>query len=153
MYCYRHPTTETNLRCGKCDKYICPKCTVQTLVGARCPDCANITRSPVVQVSVQNYGKAIGIGLGSAIGIGIVWRLLDSYLWGFSYLMVLFAGYAIGELISRAVNRRQGQGLQAIAGISVVICYLVATTFHFHLSPFGLLALVAGIFIAISRLR
>ena len=27
-YCARHPDTETNLRCGRCDTLVCPQCLV-----------------------------------------------------------------------------------------------------------------------------
>lgn len=40
MYCARHPTTETMLRCGRCDTPICPRCMIHSGVGIRCPDCA-----------------------------------------------------------------------------------------------------------------
>ena len=50
-YCLRHPKTETNLRCGKCEKYICPECMVQTPVGFRCPDCGKARRVPTYDVT------------------------------------------------------------------------------------------------------
>ena len=76
----------------------------------------------------------------------------------FFYLNLLIAagvGYAIGEVISRSVNRKRGTGLAVIAGGCVVISYLVGI-----FSPWGLqfwffdiLALALGIFIAVNRLR
>ena len=153
MYCARHPKVETNLRCGKCGQLICPKCAVQTPVGVRCPDCAKLTRLPVFQVSALDHLKAVGTGLGLAITLGVVWGIIAPHLLFFSYLVALVVGYVIGELVSRSVNRKRGVGLQVIAGISVVICYLIAIAFGYYLSLFGLLALAAGIFIAVSRLR
>ncbi len=153
MYCDRHPKIETNLRCGKCEKPICSKCTVQTPVGARCADCAKLTRLPVFQVSIAGYLKAVGIGLGAAVILGIVWGLIVTYLEGFGYLLVLFAGYVIGELVSRAVNRKRGIGLQLIAGDSVAVCYLIALAFGLEISLYGLIALGVGVFIAVSRFR
>jgi hypothetical protein len=38
-YCYYHPNVETELRCNKCGKYICPKDAVRTPVGYRCKSC------------------------------------------------------------------------------------------------------------------
>ena len=153
MYCARHPNVETNLRCGKCGQLICPKCTVQTPVGARCRDCANLTRSPVFQVSALDHLKAVGVGLGLAIVLGVVWGKITPHMLFFSYLVALLVGYVIGELVSRSVNRKRGVGLQIIVGISVFISYLVADIFGFFISLYGLLALAVGIFIAISRLR
>ena len=96
MYCPRHPKIETNLRCGKCDEVICPKCTVQTPVGARCPDCAKLTRLPTFQVSAIDYLKAVGIGMGLAIILGLGWGMAVPIIHGYSYLLALLAGYIIG---------------------------------------------------------
>ena len=153
MYCDRHPKVETNLRCGKCSRFICPKCVVQTPVGARCPDCARLTRLPIFQVSAKDHLRAAGAGLGLAIGLGVVWRIVLPYLFFFSLWVVLLMGYIIGELISRSVNRKRGIGLQVIAGVSVVICYLTVVILGLYLSLFGLLALAAGVFIAVTRFR
>ncbi len=153
MYCARHPKVETNLRCGKCGQPICPKCAVQTPVGARCPDCARLTRLPIFQVSIAGYLKAAGVGLGSAAILGVVWGLAVPYLAGFGYLLALFAGYAIGELISRVVNRKRGIGLQIISGGSTAICYLIALSCGLYISLFSLVALAAGIFLTVSRFR
>lgn len=40
--CYRHAKTLTALRCGKCERPICTKCTVLGPAGQRCPDCAKL---------------------------------------------------------------------------------------------------------------
>ncbi|MEX0169039.1 rhomboid family intramembrane serine protease [Streptomyces sp. LMG1-1-1.1] len=37
--CYRHPETETGIRCTRCEKPICPQCMVSASVGFQCPDC------------------------------------------------------------------------------------------------------------------
>jgi len=59
MKCATHPQVETNLRCGKCGKLICPKCMIQTPVGARCLDCARLYKLPTYQVSTKYYLRAI----------------------------------------------------------------------------------------------
>ena len=37
--CYRHPERETYIRCGRCDRPICPDCMVSASVGFQCPEC------------------------------------------------------------------------------------------------------------------
>ena len=37
--CYRHPDRETYIRCGRCDRPICPDCMVSASVGFQCPEC------------------------------------------------------------------------------------------------------------------
>ncbi|MFA4835808.1 MAG: B-box zinc finger protein, partial [Dehalococcoidia bacterium] len=120
MYCARHPKVETNLRCGKCEQPICPKCVVQTPVGARCPDCAKLTRLPIFQVSILDHLKAVGVGLGLALSSGTAWGIIGPDIPLFSYLIALAVGYMIGELGSLSVNRKRGAGLQVIFGVSVL---------------------------------
>ena len=40
MVCYRHPKTETAVRCSNCSRPICTECMVFAAVGIKCPDCA-----------------------------------------------------------------------------------------------------------------
>lgn len=161
MKCAAHPRVETNLRCGKCGKPICPKCMVQTVVGARCPECARLYKLPTYRVSTLFYLRAGGTALGMALVSGVIWGLVNIFV-PFFFLNLLIGagvGYAIGEVVSRAVNRKRGRGLAAVAGAGVAISYLVSILLFFSL-PFGLfpvllaLASVAlGIFIAVTRLR
>ncbi len=165
MKCATHPQIETNLRCGKCGKLICPKCMVQTPVGARCRDCAKLYKLPTYRVSTKYYLRAVGTALGMAIVCGIVWGVVRGLVPFFllNLLLAAGAGYAIGEVVSLSVNRKRGTGLAAIAGIAVVISYPVSILFSILL-PWGfsfglfrilfdLLALALGIYIAVSRLR
>jgi len=161
MKCAAHPDVETNLRCGKCGKPICPRCMVQTLVGARCPDCAKLYKLPTYRVSPRYYLRAIGTALGMAVACGVVWMLVGGLV-PFFYLNLLLAagaGYAIGEVVSLSVNRKRGRGLATVAGIGVVISYLVSLSMPWGL-PFGifhilldLVAVALGIFVAVTRLR
>ncbi len=161
MKCAAHPRVETNLRCGKCGKPICPKCMVQTLVGARCPECARLYKLPTYRVSTAYYLRAAGTALGMAIICGVIWGVVNLFLPFFFLNLLLGAGvgYAIGEVVGLAVNRKRGRGLAAVAGAGVAISYLVSILLFFSL-PSGLfpvllaLASVAlGIFIAVTRLR
>jgi hypothetical protein len=165
MKCTYHPDVETNLRCGKCGTPICPKCMVQTPVGARCPDCAKLYKLPTYRVSTKHYLIAVGTALGMAIVCGIAWGIVRAFV-SFAFFNLLLnlllaagAGYAIGEVASLSVNRKRSTGLAVIGGIAVVISYLASIPFNlfinaeasFHL--LDLLALALGIFVAVTRLR
>jgi hypothetical protein len=165
LRCAAHPDVETNLRCGKCGKPICPRCMVTTPVGARCPDCAKLYRLPTYRVSSSYYLKAVGAGLGIAIVIGVVWGIIESYLplYFLSLIIAAGIGWVIGEVISLSVNRKRGTWLAIIGGLAVVICY--AINYLVDLIRFGflifdgyrllffLLAVVLGSYMAVSRLR
>jgi len=164
MRCARHPDVETNLRCGKCGTPICPRCMVQTPVGARCPDCAKLYKLPTYHVSKAYYLRAVGTALGMAVVVGLIWGVLDKfilyYFFGFfSLILAAGVGYAIGEVVSRAVNRKSSPWLAVIGSLAVVISYLVNifTFGSFSISPLGivfdLLGLGIGIYIAVNRLR
>lgn len=161
MKCAYHPDAETNLRCGKCDKPICPKCMVQTPVGARCRDCAGLGKLPTFSVSARYYLIAAGTALGMAIACGAVWGLIAWLVPVFflNLLLAAAAGYAIGEVTSISVNRKRGTGLAVLGGIAVAASYAV-TLFFPGVLPFGLfsiiyhiIAVALGIFIAVTRLR
>jgi len=160
MKCARHPDIETNLRCGKCGQPICPKCVVQTPVGARCPDCAAMKRLPVYRVPTSYYARAVGAGFATGAALGAVWPFIP--LGGFLLLIIgAGIGYAIGEVISLAVNRKRGPWLQVIATLSMVMSYLVRTAIDAPSAGFldslfsvhGLIAMVLGVIVAASTLR
>jgi hypothetical protein len=165
MRCARHPDTETTLRCGKCGTPICPRCMVQTPVGARCPDCAKLSKIPTYRVSSPYYVKAAASGLGSAIVTGLVWGIIDSYLpfRFFSLIVAAGIGYLIGEAISHSVNRKRGKTLAIIGALSVVISFAVTYLvdyFRFDFFDFGgyrivftLISIAIGGYMAVMRLR
>jgi len=157
MKCTYHPDVETNLRCGKCGKPICPKDMVQTPVGARCPECARLYKLPTYQVSAKYYARAVGAGFGAALVLGFLWGVV---IWSlpffyFNLLLAPIAGYAISEVVGLATNRKRGLGLAVITGIMTVVAYLAGLFspwgFGFHL--LDLVALALGIFVAVSRIR
>jgi hypothetical protein len=161
LRCATHPDVETNLRCGKCGKLICPKCLVQTPVGSRCRDCAKLYKLPTYRLSTPYYFRAIGAALGMAVVVGLAWGFVNS-LFSFIYLNLIIAagvGYAIGEVVSLSVNRKRGIPLAVIGSVAVVIGYLVGIFTFGEVPSLGLgliLDLVGigiGISTAVSRLR
>ncbi len=92
-----------------------------------------------------------------AIVCGVVWGVVQVLVpfYFLNFLLAAGVGYAIGEVVSRSVNRKRGRGLATIAGIAVVISYLVniLLPWGFHFSLFDILALALGIYIAVNRLR
>jgi len=163
MRCATHPDIETNLRCGKCNKPICPKCMVQTPVGARCRECARLRRIPTYNITPTQYAKAVIVALALGVATGVGWGRLKSWL-SFLYLEFLVAliiGYAIGELVSLSINKRRGTKLQIVAGLAVVLSYIASRAdlvdgsikIFVDFNIWSLFALFVGIVVAINRLR
>ena len=166
MRCATHPDVETNLRCGKCGKPICPRCMVQTPVGARCLECATPYRVPTFSVSTRYYLRAIGAGLGAAVVCGIIWGLIEWIIpfLSFNLLLAPAAGYVISEAISRSVNRKRGTSLAVIGGIAAAVSYVISfqppwgeglpfIPFNLLRSALSIIALSLGIYVAVTRLR
>ena len=161
LRCATHPEVETNLRCGKCGKLICPRCLVQTPVGSRCRECARLYKLPTYRVSTAYYLRAAGAALIIAVILGLAWGFISRFL-PFIYLNLLIAagiGFAIGEVVGLAVNRKRGTGLAVIGGFGVAVCYAV------NILTFGdipglniwliidIAGLAIGIYTAVNRLR
>ena len=73
----------------------------------------------------------------------------------FSFLVGAEVGYGIGEVISLAANRKRSAGLAIIAGISVVISYIISIIVPWG-RPFFLtdiIALIIGIVVSVMRAR
>jgi hypothetical protein len=162
MRCATHPDVETNLRCSRCGKPICPKCLVQTPVGARCRECARLSRPPTFRVSGRHYLIAAGTALGLAVVVGFLWGIIELFLpfYFFSLIVAMGIGWVIGEVVALSVNRKRDAGLAVIGGMAVVLSYLVSNLvdrgFSFsnpYQIVFTLLTLGVGVYFAVSRLR
>jgi len=164
MRCATHPDVETNLRCGKCGKPICPKCLVQTPVGARCQDCAQLQKLPTFHVTTGYYLRAIGAAVGMAFACGAAWWAIRAVMGVpyFNFLLAAGFGYAIGEVVGRSVNRKRGRGLAIVAGTTVVVSFVISIFppwglwFWWFSVPglvISLLAVALGVWIAITRVR
>ena len=161
-YCNWHPDTETRLFCSQCGKSICTLCMVQVPVGIRCKECSRPERLPTYDVQPLYHVRAIGVAVAVAVVGGLLWLWLNSQFGGVPLVSSIFGlavAYAIGELISRAVNRKRGVTLAWIAGSAMVVAYLISGGFLYLLSGsfitvlFSLLFLAIAVYTAASRLR
>ena len=162
MQCATHPNVETELACGRCGKPICPRCLVYTPVGVRCRDCAQVRRIPTYNVSLAYLLRGIGAAVAMGAAIGGLWALLlpqATRAYGFYVLfLALGIGYAIGESVSWATNRKRGPTLQGIAAAGVILAYLVHNLVAgLDIIPrddiYGYVLTGIAIVIAIGRLR
>jgi hypothetical protein len=159
MQCATHPSVETELACGRCGTPICPRCLVYTDVGVRCRSCANVRRVPTYDVPALFLFRGIAAAAISGVTLGVAWRILLPFNTGFffGFLVAFGLGYAVGESVSWATNRKRGPTLQGIAAAGVVAAYLVRNALFGELIPandvFGYVVVAVGIMVAIGRLR
>lgn len=162
MQCATHPDVETELACGRCGTPICPRCLVQTPVGARCRRCAHLRRLPTYEIRATHLLRGIGAAVSAGAAAGLVWYLvLPRRSGGYSFISLFLAlaiGYAIGEAVSLATNRKRGAVLQGMAACGVVFAYFVHNLFgRSGLIPtndvFGYVTVAIAIVVAIGRFR
>ncbi len=146
--CARHRNVQTTLRCGRCDTPICPQCLVHAAVGIRCPDCGRPQRLPTFDVSSGRLALAVVVSLATGVVGGVATALIavvfaySGILFGFLAPLAAFAGLGllVGELTSRATNRKQGGQLKIVALLGVLAALVVEIT----LEPALLRALAPG---------
>ncbi len=127
-YCARHPQVETTLACARCGTLICPRCLVQTPVGARCRECAGMTRLPTVTISPMFMARGLAAGIASGAAAGAAWGYLSrggSFIGLFLFVIALGIGWAISESISFSTNRKRSPILQGFAVVGAIVAYLV----------------------------
>ncbi|MBM3926083.1 MAG: hypothetical protein FJ320_08870 [SAR202 cluster bacterium] len=125
-YCARHPKVETRLACGRCEKPICPRCMLQTDVGARCQECARVQKSPLVTLKPSQLAAVIAVAAVQAVGLGAAWGLLFDEvrrLWLLPWLVAIGVGYLIGEGVRWASNRKQAPELAWIAALATILAF------------------------------
>jgi hypothetical protein len=115
MRCANHPDTVTGLLCSRCEKPICARCVVQTPVGGRCRECAQVKRSPFRVVSPTLWARAILYGTGAALASGLLIAELGARFRLFGFLL-LGIGYLVGEAVSRGARGRVSRELVFLAG-------------------------------------
>ena len=72
--CYRHPKRETYVRCVRCDRYMCPDCMRDAVVGHHCVECVRQANKTVRQPRTIFGGRITGTPLitGTLIAINVL---------------------------------------------------------------------------------
>lgn len=117
LFCYRHPSRETGLRCAQCDRPICSKCAVHTPVGYRCPQCIREREDVFFTANALDYLLAGVV----ALILGLLGGFLVPRLGFFVIFVGPFAGTIIGRVAFRAARRHHGRWLPQLVAAMVVI--------------------------------
>ena len=151
--CHWHSGRETGLRCSRCGKSVCVECVREHPVGIQCKVCAKEALLPMFQVSREYYVKGIAAaavaGLAGAIALEVVLRFIPGG--GFLFFFVMAGlGYAIGEGVGCAVNRRRGRHYQYMAIGGVLLATAPIALISLFVLPIGALVNLIGVGIALS---
>ena len=121
LFCYRHPDRETWVRCGRCDRPICPQCAMQGPVGFRCRDCGKPVRDPMAFTPVQLVG-----GLAASFGGGLLAAYISGRFGFFALFVAFFAGGLIVEGITRVTGYKMGSLMDLVVYGGIVAGAVVA---------------------------
>jgi hypothetical protein len=125
LVCYRHPKTETSLRCDRCGRPICPKCAVRTPVGYRCPECVREQQNKYYTGGALDYVIAAVVALPLSLIAGAIFAFLIGGFGFFSWLISFFAAPAAGGIIAEAVRwavgRRRSRNLNLVVAGCLVL--------------------------------
>ena len=159
--CAEHPEIATNLRCIRCNKFVCGQCMVQAPVGIRCREHGQSRGMPTYEISAGILARAIAVGSAiSIVGGALLGFVILPFLWNIPYVSLIplaSLGYVIGQGISLATNRKRGTPLIVIAVTSVCCSFAIlvyaVSLFGFRLNVIDMLGLAASIYVAYLRLR
>ena len=117
LFCYRHPQTETVLRCGRCDNPICTKCAVFGPVGARCRECGRLAHDPLTSFTPRQLVLGIMVSLLAGAAAGFI----SGYIGYFSIIVGYFAGRFVADAVTRVIGYKRGPVMLAILFSGILI--------------------------------
>jgi hypothetical protein len=154
--CARHPGVETALRCQRCEAPICPRCMIQSPVGAKCPGCAKVMRSPIYTLNPVQFARAAGAALIGGVITGIIWGLiLVPFTIGF---LSIFVGAGLGYLFTRLLEwssgRKRGLMMVTLATLGILIAWAITVPMvGLGVARYGLVAAGIGVFFSYQNLK
>lgn len=154
--CPRNPGVETALRCQQCDSPICPKCLIQSPVGAKCKDCARVQRSPIYVVSPKALARSIPAAVGGGFIMGLIW---GAVLWRFNFgllsiLLGIGLGWAFTRILEFTSGRKRGPVMIGLAVAGIGIAWATTLLFvPFDFALYGLVSVAVGIYFSYQNLR
>jgi hypothetical protein len=107
-YCEKHPDRDTELRCNRCERYMCIECAVRTPVGYTCNECVRGHEDRFYAGTQVDYIVVAVVSLicGTIGGYGV------GLFGGFWYITAIAAsavGGMIAQLALTLTGRRRGR--------------------------------------------
>lgn len=117
-YCQVHRDRDTELRCNRCNRYMCVHCAVRTSVGYTCRECVRGHEDRFFEGTLVDYAVVAAVS-----AVGGVMAILGSALIGGFFLLAVIAAPALGGIIGQIAltltGRRRGRqsGYVCAAGL------------------------------------
>jgi hypothetical protein len=129
---------------------------VQTPVGARCRDCARISKSPIYTVSAGTFAIAAGAALIGGVVMGLIWGfVLLPFSGGFwSIFIGIGLGYGFVRVMEFSTGRKRGPVVVGLAWCGILIAWALQFLFlPTQFVMYDLLAVGIAGYLAYSELR
>jgi hypothetical protein len=117
LYCYRHPSRETMLRCNNCGQPICAQCAILTPTGYRCPECVRGQQKKFNTAGVLDYVFAPVM----AVVLSFIGSYIVQFLGFFTIFLAPIAGGIIAEGVKLVIRNRRSKTLFYIIAGAVVL--------------------------------
>ena len=117
-YCARHPQRDTELRCNRCERYMCVDCAVRTPVGYTCRQCVRGHEDKFFEGAFVEYGLAAAVcAVGGAL-LPFVMTLFGGFLL-LGFILAPALGGAAAQIALQLTGRRRGRfsGYVAAGGL------------------------------------
>jgi len=159
--CAEHPEVQTALKCSRCNTPICPRCLVQTPVGARCKKCANMAKSPVYTVTGKSLWRAIAAAIIGGVVMGVAWgfasQIVVGLAYGISFVTLILGvglGYAFTRIMEFATGRKRGRVVTGLAMGGILLATFIQIIMGGGVVFIGsVIAAGVGLFFAYQNLK
>ena len=139
--CFYHKEIPTGLSCSRCDKPVCNKCTIDSLVGIKCKECGLIGTPHILIVNVFDYFKIFCVSLPFSLLLAFLYtfalimavnnEFLGKYqeisLTFFKILTLIFlvaSGASIGEVVRRVSYKKINKFFPVISALSTLFLWM-----------------------------
>lgn len=128
---------------------------VMSPVGARCPECAKIMKSPIYTLTTGRFLRAAGASLVGGVVMGLIWgAVLVPFTVGFfSIFLGAFLGWIFTWLLDFATGKKRGPIVVGCAVGGMLVAWGMQFLFvRPEIALYGLVAVAVGTYFAYQRL-
>lgn len=124
-YCAVHPQRDTELRCNRCDRYMCIDCAVRTPVGYTCRQCVRGHENKFFEGTIVDYGLvAATCAIGGALTTFVMLLIGGFLIIGF--IVAPAIGGTSAQIALQLTRRRRGRYSGYVAAGGVLVGGLVS---------------------------
>ena len=107
-YCARHPKRDTELRCNRCERYMCIQCAVRTPVGYTCRECVRGHEDKFYAGTQLDYALVAAASFFGGAIIAFIAALIGGFLL-LGFIIAPAVGGAVAQLALQITGRRRGR--------------------------------------------